>query len=113
MGQGVHFTTQATRDIRARTYGTNSYLPSSISVMMAQGIDEEFHARFSALARGYRYIILNQSLRSALLASRATWCYRPLNIELMQKAADFLIGEHDFTSFRSSRCESNTPMRNM
>jgi tRNA pseudouridine38-40 synthase len=112
-GQVIHFDTQVVRNLRAWTLGTNTHLPPSIAVRWAQEVDEEFHARFSAIARRYRYIIYNHSLRSALLASRVTWYYHSLNIEPMKVAASHLIGEHDFSSFRSAQCESNTPMRNV
>ncbi len=112
-GQVVHFDTTAVREISAWTLGVNSYLPASISVRWAQEVDHDFSARFSALFRRYRYVIHNQAVRSALFAARATWCPHPLNPELMQQGAQYLLGELDFTSFRSSQCESNTPMRNV
>lgn len=112
-GQVVHFETQAKRDIRAWSLGANTHLPSSIAIRWAQEMPADFHARFSALARAYRYVIYNHSLRPALLTSRVTWYYHPLNIEPMQLATRYLIGELDFSSFRSAQCESPTPMRNV
>lgn len=112
-GQVVHFDTKAKRHTDAWIWGTNSYLPSSIVVKWAQATDYHFHARFSATARRYRYIILNHPIRPAILNKQVTWCYYPLNIERMQKAANYLIGEQDFSSFRSSQCVSKTPMRNV
>lgn len=113
-GQVIHFETDVTRQLRAWTLGTNTHLPAAIAVRWAQAMEEEdFHARFSAIARRYRYIIYNHSLRPALLASRVTWYYHPLNIQPMQFAAQYLIGEQDFSSFRSAQCESTTPMRNI
>lgn len=112
-GQVVHFDTQSVRNLRAWTLGTNSHLPSSIAVRWVKEVDDEFHARFTAIARRYRYIIYNHSLRSALTATKVTWYYHPLDIATMQTAAAYLIGEHDFSSFRSAQCESTSPMRNM
>lgn len=112
-GQVVHFETTVTRNLRAWTLGTNTHLPPTIAVRWVKIVDDEFHARFSALARRYRYIIFNHSLRSAILASRVTWFYHPLNVDRMRQAACHIIGEHDFTSFRSAQCESSTPMRNV
>lgn len=112
-GQVVHFNTQAIRNDRAWTLGANTGLPSTVAIRWVKEVDETFHARFSATARRYRYVIYNNSLRSANLASRVTWYYRPLDITRMQAAAQHLIGEHDFSSFRAAQCESKTPMRNV
>ncbi len=112
-GQVVHFDTTATRNLRAWTHGTNSHLPSSIAVTWVKEVDEQFHARFSAVARCYRYIIYNHSLRPALAAKRVTWYHPTLDVEKMEKAGQFLLGEQDFSSFRSAECESKTPMRNV
>jgi tRNA pseudouridine38-40 synthase len=112
-GQVVHFDTRAKRHIDAWIWGTNAHLPSSIVVRWARAVDDHFHARFSATARRYRYIIFNHPVRAALLYSRVTWHYCALDIERMREAARYLIGEHDFSSFRSSQCNSRTPMRNV
>jgi len=112
-GQVVHFDTEANRDLRAWTLGANAHLPNSIAVTWVQEVNGDFHACFSALSRKYRYIIYNQSLRPAILASRVTWHHCPLDADLMEQAAQYLIGELDFSSFRSAHCESKTPMRNM
>jgi tRNA pseudouridine38-40 synthase len=112
-GQVVHFDTNAIRDMRAWTLGTNTNLPSSIAIRWGKEVDEHFHARYSAKSRCYRYHIYNESLRPGILSGLATWQYVPLDHEAMNKAAQHLIGEHDFTSFRSSQCESKTPMRNL
>lgn len=110
-GQVVHFETQANRPIRAWIMGANSYLPSTISVRWAQRVSDDFHARYSALSRCYRYIIYNTNARPALLSHRVTWRYEPLNVATMQQASQYLMGELDFSSFRSSQCESKSPMR--
>jgi tRNA pseudouridine38-40 synthase len=112
-GQVIHFETEIVRSLRAWTIGANTHLPSSIAVRWAQFVDDDFHARFSALFRRYRYIIHNHSARSALLASKVSWHYPLLDAARMDKAGHYLLGELDFTSFRSAQCESTTPMRNV
>jgi tRNA pseudouridine38-40 synthase len=113
MEQVIHFDTLVQRDMRAWTLGVNAQLPSSVAVRWLKEVDDTFHARFSAIARRYRYIIFNNSLRPALLSSRVTWFPYPLQTDLMQFAANHLIGEHDFSSFRSAQCESKSPMRHV
>ena len=112
-GQVVHFETNAIRELRAWKLVVNAQLTHSIAVKWAQEVDSSFHARFSALSRCYRYVIHNSSIRPALQAKRVAWYYRPLNAEIMHEAAQFLVGELDFSSFRSAECESRTPMRNI
>ena len=112
-GQIVHFDTRAKRHIDAWLWGTNSHLPASIAVKWARHVDYHFHARFSATSRQYRYIIYNHPIRPALFSNRVTWHYFPLDIERMREAGKYLIGEQDFSSFRSSQCNSRTPMRNV
>lgn len=112
-GQVVHFDTRAKRHIDAWIWGTNSHLPASVVVRWARAVDYHFHARFRALARSYRYIIFNHPIRPAILSHRATWHYFPLDVQRMQAAAPYLLGEQDFSSFRSSQCNSKTPMRNV
>lgn len=112
-GQVVHFDTHAKRHIDAWIWGVNSHLPPSVVVRWAKHVDYSFHARFSALSRRYRYIIFNHPIRPAVLNSRASWHYYPLDIERMQAAGIHLIGEQDFSSFRSSQCNAKTAMRNV
>jgi tRNA pseudouridine38-40 synthase len=112
-GQVVHFDTRAKRHIDAWIWGTNSHLPPSIVVRWARHVDYHFHARFSAIARSYRYIIYNNPVRPAIQSHRATWFYYPLEVERMKEAGQFLLGEQDFSSFRSSQCNSKSPMRNV
>lgn len=111
MGQVVHFDTDVSRNIRAWSHGSNAFLPKDVSVIWAKKMSEDFHARFSAIARTYRYIIYDQPIRPALFRSNVTWQYRALNHEKMAEAALSLVGEHDFTSFRSSECQSSSPRR--
>jgi tRNA pseudouridine38-40 synthase len=112
-GQVVHFDTRAKRHIDAWIWGTNSHLPPSIVVKWARHVDYSFHARFTATARRYRYIIYNNPVRPAILSTRVTWHYYPLDIERMREAGKYLLGEQDFSSFRSSQCNSKSPMRNV
>lgn len=112
-GQVVHFDTKAKRHIDAWIWGTNTHLPPAIAVKWARAVDFSFHARFKATARRYRYIIYNHPIRPAILQTRVCWHYYPLDIERIRQAATYLIGEQDFSSFRSSQCNSKTPMRNV
>ena len=112
-GQVVHFDTQAQRSSRSWILGANSHLPEDVDVVWAQPVPDTFHARFSALARRYRYIILNRPFRSALHRHRATWFYRLLNVERMRNAAQSLLGEHDFSAFRSEECQAKSPVRTL
>lgn len=111
--QVVHFDVQVERAEAAWTLGVNSNLPKDIAVRWVHEVDGAFHARFSATARRYRYVIYAAPTRPALLADGVTHVYHPLDIERMQAAAPALLGEHDFTSFRAAHCQSNTPYRNV
>lgn len=112
-GQVVHFETQANRPEKAWTFGTNANLPDDIAVRWAKIVDEDFHARFSATARRYRYIILNQKQRGAILSAGVTHYHLPLDHHKMHESAQALLGERDFTSFRAAQCQSKTPWRNV
>lgn len=111
VGQVIHFDTKAKRHVDAWLWGTNTHLPESIAVRWSRQVDYHFHARFKAISRKYRYIILNQAIRPALLSKRVTWHYYPLHVESMQAAVQYLIGEQDFSSFRGSQCQSKSPNR--
>lgn len=111
LGQVIHFETHAQRTLRSWLLGVNSNLPPSVVLKSIREVTEEFHARFSARARSYRYIISNESVRSALLAKRAVWERVPLSEADMQTAAKYLVGEHDFTSFRALACQAKSPVR--
>lgn len=112
-GQIIHFESEKERSIRAWIHGANSFLPKDICVKWGCEIPDSFHARYSALSRRYQYVIFNSPIRPALLRSNVTWQYRRLDETRMHGAAQCLIGEQDFTSFRSVECQSNTPMRHM
>lgn len=110
-GQVIHFETEAARSPRAWVLGTNANLDRKASVRWALPVPEHFHARFSATRRHYRYSIFNRSARSALHDGRATWVQAPLDVARMHEGAQHLVGEHDFSAFRSSECQSNSPIR--
>ncbi|PKM21819.1 MAG: tRNA pseudouridine(38-40) synthase TruA [Gammaproteobacteria bacterium HGW-Gammaproteobacteria-14] len=110
-GQVVHFDSDADRQMRAWQYGGNSNLPPDISIRWAVPVAGDFHARFSAFSRRYRYVIYNHPIRPALLAGQVSWQFRPLDVPLMQRAARYLVGEHDFSSFRGIYCQSKTPVK--
>ncbi|KTD82378.1 tRNA pseudouridine(38-40) synthase TruA [Legionella waltersii] len=111
--QVVHFDCEKERTIRAWIHGANSFLPKDICVKWGKEMPDTFHARYSAISRRYRYVIYNSAIRPGLLRSNVTWQYRQLDHRLMHQGAQFLVGENDFTSFRSIECQSNTPMRNI
>jgi tRNA pseudouridine38-40 synthase len=89
----------------------NAFLPESVAVLWARPVPAEFHARFSAIARTYRYRLINRPVRPALAARYAGWYHAPLDIELMRAGAHALVGEHDFSAFRAAECEAATPVR--
>ena len=109
--QVVHFDSNSERSDRGWLLGANSSLPGDIAVTWAQRVDDEFHARFSATSRSYRYRILNRLVRSALDRHRAWWVYTPLDAEQMHEAAQCLVGKHDFSAFRAAGCQASTPTR--
>ncbi len=109
--QVIHFETDAVREMRSWVLGGNVNLPQDISILWVQPAADDFHARFSATGRSYRYIILNRSARPGIYNHRVTWECRSLDEHRMQQAADCLIGEHDFTSYRAVDCQSNSPVR--
>lgn len=111
--QVVHFDTTAKRTERSWMLGAVTNMPKQVSVLWAREVPEGFHARYSALARRYRYIILNRTARPALNADRVAWIRFPLDENRMHEAAQCLVGEHDFSSFRAAQCQSRTPMRNL
>lgn len=111
--QVVHFDLPVARSEKALVMGCNSQLPHSLAVKWVRPVDAEFHARFSATARRYRYIILNRPLRSAHLHGLVTQNPLQLDAELMHREAQVLLGEQDFSAFRAASCQSPTAMRNL
>lgn len=111
--QVVHFDTQAERSERAWVLGCNSALPDDISVLWARAVPDDFHARFSACGRSYRYRILNRWVRPALMHRYLAWVRKPLDAERMHEAAQMLVGEHDFSAFRAVGCQAKSPVKIM
>lgn len=109
--QVIHFDTSSVRSDRSWVLGTNVNLPADVTVRWACPVSADFHARFSATARHYRYLILCRPTRSALQRDRAAWLHRHLALELMRRAAEDLVGEHDFSSFRALACQAKSPVR--
>lgn len=115
-GQVVHFDTEASRELFSWVRGVNAFLPPSVAVRWAaevEGGEAGFHARFSATARTYHYVIYNHPVRSPLWAGRAGWVFRPLDAGAMQAAAQALVGEHDFSAFRAAECQALSPVRHL
>ncbi|MGB3290484.1 MAG: tRNA pseudouridine(38-40) synthase TruA [Burkholderiaceae bacterium] len=113
LGQVVHLDTQVERRDESWVRGLNALLPDSVAVQWAQAVPDEFHARFSALSRSYIYLLRNARQRSPLMHARAGWVYHALDLERMRQAAARLVGEHDFSSFRSSQCQAASPIRKL
>lgn len=110
-GQVVSFDTRAVRNQRAWVLGVNSYLPDDVASLWSCVVGDDFSARFSATARQYRYVILNRQGRSAAFHSKVTWRHGAINESLMHEAAQVLVGEHDFSAFRSSSCQADHAVR--
>jgi tRNA pseudouridine38-40 synthase len=110
-GQVAHFDTGASRPAHAWVRGTNSLLPPAIAVTWSAPVAPEFHARYSALSRTYRYRLINRPARPAIAARHAGWFHAPLDLPAMRAAAAVLVGEHDFSAFRSAECQAKSPIR--
>lgn len=111
--QVVHFDTHAQRPDTAWVRGCNALLPPAVSVRWAQPVSDRFNARFSAHRRSYRYLLYNSVVRPAIGACLAGWFHRPLAVDAMAEAAAILLGEHDFSAFRSAECQAKSPVRTM
>jgi len=117
--QVVHFDTGLARAPYSWVNGVNAFLPETIAIQWAKELvlDENsldnFHARFSARARTYHYVLSNSKIRSPMWSGRAGWVFRPLDVERMRQAAEYLLGEHDFSAFRASGCQAKTPVKHM
>ena len=109
--QVAHFDTSAERPGTAWVRGVNAFLPDAVAVLWSRPVDAQFHARFSAISRTYRYRLINRPVRPALEARHAGWYHAPLEVETMRRAARALIGEHDFSAFRAAECQAKTPVR--
>ncbi len=109
--QVVHFDTGLKRDTTSWVRGTNAFLPRDVAVQWAREVPAEFHCRGSAIARRYAYVVLESPVRPSVEAGRVGWVYRPLNDDVMKKAANHLLGEHDFSSFRAAQCQAKSPVK--
>lgn len=112
-GQVVHFDAPVERELRAWMLGSNAQLPKDISVHWVRHVDDGFSARFSALSRSYRYVLYNRRIRSAVFQTNVAWSYELFDADAMNQAAQLLLGEHDFSAFRSSRCQAHHARREM
>ena len=111
--QVVHFDTEVQRTSASWVRGTNAFLPTDIAVQWARHVPAEFHARASATARRYAYVLLQSPVRPSVEAGRVGWVFRPLDGDAMRAAAEHLLGEHDFSSFRAAACQSPTPIKTL
>lgn len=113
LGQVVHFDSSAPRDERTWLRGANAHLPPTVNLTWVRRVRADFHARYSAIARTYHYLILNRAVRSCLRHDRAWWIHRDLDVDVMQSAALSLLGNHDFSAFRAAECQARTATRDM
>ena len=112
-GQVAHFDTDAERPTSAWVRGVNSALPPAVAVLWSHVVDAQFHARYSATSRTYRYRLLNRPVRPAMAPQHVGWFHLPLDVGRMREAAALLVGEHDFSAFRSAECQAKTPVRTL
>ena len=113
LNQVVHIDPPVVRELNSWVRGTNRYLPPDIAVLWCRDVGPGFHARYSALGRRYTYVLLESPVRPAIEAGSAGWVFTPLDGDRMREAASVLIGEHDFSAFRSSECQANSPVRRL
>ena len=111
--QVVHFDTERERDAHSWVRGTNANLPRDIAVQWAVLTAKDFHCRACATSRRYAYVLLESPVRPSVEVGRVGWTFRPLDLDAMRRAADILLGEHDFTSFRASACQALSPVKTM
>ncbi|TXI74741.1 MAG: tRNA pseudouridine(38-40) synthase TruA [Dechloromonas sp.] len=111
--QVIHFDAPVERPLTAWVRGVNSNLPEGVAIRWAQPVSDEFHARFSAIGRRYRYLLLNRPQRPGLWQGRMGWHHLPLDLAAMQDAAPRLLGEHDFSAFRAAECQAKSPVKLM
>lgn len=111
--QVVHFDTEVMRPLSAWVRGTNAMLPKNVSVLWAHVVPDEFHARFSAQGRSYRYLLLDRPMRPAIQHGKVGWFHLPLDVEAMRAAAQYLLGAHDFTAFRAAECQAKSPVKHL
>ncbi len=113
LAQVAHFDSAATRPDSAWVRGTNAHLPDSVAVRWAQPVAAEFHARYAARSRSYRYVLNNHAVRPALNHGRVGWYHRPLDVAAMRRASQWLLGEQDFSAFRAAECQARSPLKTL
>ncbi len=113
LNQVVHFDTDAVREQRGWLLGINANLPKDVAVTWVRPVEHDFNARFSAVKRSYRYLILNRLSRSAVHHQRMWWHHHPIDIDRMRAAAEQLVGQHDFSAFRASECQAKSPIKTL
>ena len=113
LAQVAHFESSAARPSSAWVRGVNASLPAALAVLWARQVDDDFHARYAALGRSYRYVLLNRAVRPAAAQGRVGWFHLPLDVEAMRSAAQILLGEHDFSAFRAAECQARSPVREL
>jgi len=113
LAQVVHFDTAAERPDSAWVRGVNALLPEAVAVLWARRVPKDFHARYAARSRSYRYLLVNRPVRPALSARYAGWHHAPLEVGPMREAAAHLLGEHDFSAFRAAECQAKSPVRTL
>jgi tRNA pseudouridine38-40 synthase len=113
LGQVAHFDTESDRPLRGWVLGANVELPGDIAIRWAARVPEDFHARRSALARTYCYLVLKRGTRPALVRDRVAFVHEPVSVPPMAEAARALVGRHDFSAFRAAECQSPTPVREL
>jgi tRNA pseudouridine38-40 synthase len=113
LNQVVHLDAPVQREMFSWVRGTNRFLPADIAVQWCREVEPTFHARYNAHGRRYRYVLLESPVRPSLETGLAGWVFKPLNVAVMREAASALLGEHDFSSFRSSECQAKSPVKQM
>ncbi|MBL8539107.1 MAG: tRNA pseudouridine(38-40) synthase TruA [Betaproteobacteria bacterium] len=113
LGQVAHFDVAVPRPLTAWVRGVNTFLPPTIAVTWARQASTEFHARYSARSRTYRYVLLNRGERPGVMHRRVGWYHHALDLDAMREAAQHLVGEHDFSAFRSAECQSRSAVRRL
>ncbi len=113
LNQVIHLDTEIVREPQSWVRGGNSHLPADIRILWAHPVPDEFHARFAARSRSYRYLLLNDAVAGAVAHGKMGWFHAPLDIALMRAATHTLIGEHDFSAFRAAECQAKTPVKTL
>ncbi len=113
LAQVAHFDSRAERPASAWVRGANALLPSDVAILWAHKVAGDFHARFSAIERCYRYLLLNTAVRPALYKNQVGWFHQPLDVGVMREAAKLLLGKHDFSAFRAAECRARTPVKEL